>query len=135
MTPSLYSLVSITCVQCSRAQCQLQGWINHVRFADTWGLREHVFAGHPIPPRDVWRGSRKESSKGGGSVPRTPAGGAAGRRFRDQRDRVQSFDAGAERNTTRNPTPLRRESGTNLPREAQRALIRRLSHDPPRTTL
>ena len=29
----------------------VQGWINHVRFADTWGLREHVFAGHPIPPR------------------------------------------------------------------------------------
>ena len=31
----------------------VQGWINHVRFADTWGLREHVFAGHPIPPQDV----------------------------------------------------------------------------------
>ncbi len=30
----------------------VQGWINHVRFADTWGLREHVFGGHPIPPRD-----------------------------------------------------------------------------------
>lgn len=27
----------------------VQGWINHVRYADTWGLREHVFAGHPIP--------------------------------------------------------------------------------------
>lgn len=26
----------------------VQGWINHVRFADTWGLREHVFATHPI---------------------------------------------------------------------------------------
>lgn len=26
----------------------VQGWINHVRFADTWGLREHVFATRPI---------------------------------------------------------------------------------------
>lgn len=26
----------------------VQGWINHVRCADTWGLREHVFATHPI---------------------------------------------------------------------------------------
>jgi hypothetical protein len=26
----------------------VQGWINHVRFADTWGLRGHVFAQHPI---------------------------------------------------------------------------------------
>ncbi len=30
----------------------VQGWINHVRYADTWGLREHVFRTHPIrPPR------------------------------------------------------------------------------------
>jgi hypothetical protein len=28
-----------------------QGWINHVRFGDTWGLREHVFSTHPIPRR------------------------------------------------------------------------------------
>ncbi len=27
----------------------VQGWINHVRYADTWGLREQVFATHPIP--------------------------------------------------------------------------------------
>ena len=26
----------------------VRGWINHVRYADTWGLREHVFATHPI---------------------------------------------------------------------------------------
>ena len=31
----------------------VQGWINHVRYADTWGLRDHVFAAHPIP---VWDG-------------------------------------------------------------------------------
>ena len=29
----------------------VQGWINHVRYADTWGLREHVFEGHPVPLR------------------------------------------------------------------------------------
>jgi hypothetical protein len=28
----------------------VQGWINHVRFADTWGLREFVFGCHPIRP-------------------------------------------------------------------------------------
>lgn len=27
----------------------VQGWVNHVRFGDTWGLREHVFSRHPIP--------------------------------------------------------------------------------------
>lgn len=29
----------------------VQGWINHVRYADTWGLRGHVFSTHPIKPR------------------------------------------------------------------------------------
>lgn len=30
----------------------VQGWINHVRYADTWGLRGHIFEAHPIrPPR------------------------------------------------------------------------------------
>jgi hypothetical protein len=28
----------------------VHGWVNHVRYADTWGLREHVFATHPIRP-------------------------------------------------------------------------------------
>ena len=31
----------------------VKGWVNHVRFADTWGLREHIFAAHPIPRRLV----------------------------------------------------------------------------------
>lgn len=32
----------------------VQGWINHVRYADTWGLRSHVFNTHPIkPPNSV----------------------------------------------------------------------------------
>jgi hypothetical protein len=26
----------------------VQGWINHVRYADTWGLRGHIFDRHPI---------------------------------------------------------------------------------------
>jgi hypothetical protein len=26
----------------------VQGWINHVRYADSWGLREHIFDTHPI---------------------------------------------------------------------------------------
>jgi len=26
----------------------VQGWINHVRYADTWGLRGHIFDAHPI---------------------------------------------------------------------------------------
>lgn len=26
----------------------VQGWINHVRYADTWGLCEHLFRTHPI---------------------------------------------------------------------------------------
>lgn len=29
----------------------VQGWINHVRYADTWGLREHIFETHPIHTR------------------------------------------------------------------------------------
>ena len=31
----------------------VQGWINHVRYADSWGLREHVFATHPIRARST----------------------------------------------------------------------------------
>lgn len=36
----------------------VQGWVNHVRYADSWGLRRHVFAALPpiIPP------DRRESS-------------------------------------------------------------------------
>ena len=26
----------------------VQGWINHVQSADTWGLREHLFSTHPL---------------------------------------------------------------------------------------
>jgi hypothetical protein len=26
----------------------IKGWINHVRYGDTWGLRGHLFQTHPI---------------------------------------------------------------------------------------
>jgi retron-type reverse transcriptase len=49
----------------------VQGWINHVRYADTWGLRHHLFDSHPIklrpepekppPPRRVYLRRRKTS--------------------------------------------------------------------------
>ena len=26
----------------------VQGWINHVRYGDTWGLRAHLFRQHPV---------------------------------------------------------------------------------------
>lgn len=31
----------------------VQGWVNHVRYADTWGLRHHVFDTHPIRIRPL----------------------------------------------------------------------------------
>jgi hypothetical protein len=35
-------------VSFAELDASVQGWINHVRYADTWGLREHLFAAHPI---------------------------------------------------------------------------------------
>jgi retron-type reverse transcriptase len=32
-----------------RLNASVQGWINHVSYGDTWGLREALFAAHPIP--------------------------------------------------------------------------------------
>jgi hypothetical protein len=32
-----------------RLNASVQGWINHVGYGDTWGLREALFAAHPIP--------------------------------------------------------------------------------------
>ncbi|NJM41150.1 MAG: RNA-directed DNA polymerase [Anaerolineae bacterium] len=29
----------------------VQGWIAHVDYGDTWGLREHLFSVYPIPPK------------------------------------------------------------------------------------
>ena len=31
----------------------IQGWINHVRFADSWGLRRHVFSSFLLKPSDM----------------------------------------------------------------------------------
>ena len=43
----------------------VQGWINHVRYADTWGLRRHVFASHPIvPPTNPRKLTRLREGKG-----------------------------------------------------------------------
>lgn len=49
----------------------VQGWINHVRYADTWGLCGHLFDSHPIqlrpepetppPPRRIYLRRRKKS--------------------------------------------------------------------------
>ena len=33
----------------------VQGWISHVCYADTWGLRKHLFATHPIPAHNTGR--------------------------------------------------------------------------------
>jgi RNA-directed DNA polymerase len=32
-----------------RVDASVQGWINHVRYGDTWGLRRALFAANPIP--------------------------------------------------------------------------------------
>ncbi len=34
----------------AKFDADVQGWINHVRFADSWGLREHVL-GQPLQVR------------------------------------------------------------------------------------
>lgn len=43
----LYAAGAITFAE---LDASVQGWINHVRYADTWGLRRHIFDSHPIPP-------------------------------------------------------------------------------------
>lgn len=48
----------------------VQGWVNHVRYADTWGLREHVFASHPVlrtGPSPDPSPPRGEGSRAGGT--------------------------------------------------------------------
>ncbi len=51
----------------------VQGWTNHVRYADTWGLRGHIFGTHPIrlrpepepalPPRRVYRRRKNRQTR------------------------------------------------------------------------
>jgi RNA-directed DNA polymerase len=33
-----------------RLTASVQGWVNHVRYGDTWGLRQALFASLPVPP-------------------------------------------------------------------------------------
>ncbi len=51
----------------------VQGWINHVRYADTWGLREHLFSAHPLRRAGAANGLIAEARLGGGRLPRTPS--------------------------------------------------------------
>lgn len=41
----LYDMGDITFAELDAG---VQGWINHVRYSDTWGLRGHIFNAHPI---------------------------------------------------------------------------------------
>ena len=38
----------------------VKGWVNHVRYADTWGLRRHVFSGlrFRMTPKDALGAAR-----------------------------------------------------------------------------
>ncbi len=49
----------------------VQGWINHVRYGDTWGLRRRVFGGHPVPAATTTAG---QTERRDGSLVRTPGG-------------------------------------------------------------
>lgn len=44
-------------IEYERLHASVQGWINHVNYGDTWGLRQALFAAHPVPrapnPRSV----------------------------------------------------------------------------------
>jgi RNA-directed DNA polymerase len=46
-----------------RLDASVQGWINHVRYGDTWGLRKALFAAHPIPR--VESSGRRAPDRGG----------------------------------------------------------------------
>lgn len=68
----------------------VKGWINHVRHADTWGLRAHMFRTHPVPkvkrrnnPEVVFRLLSAAASRGGARRSRAPE-------FRAQRDTEHS---------------------------------------------
>ncbi len=41
----------------------VQGWVNHVRFADTWGLRRHVLGGFDLAPVPVPAADRPATPK------------------------------------------------------------------------
>ena len=37
----------------AQRDASVQGWINHVRFAYSWGLRRHLLARFPSKPGDI----------------------------------------------------------------------------------
>lgn len=38
-----------TClISFAELDASVKGWVNHVRYADTWGLRTHIFNAHPV---------------------------------------------------------------------------------------
>jgi hypothetical protein len=49
----------------------VQGWINYVRFADSWGLRRHVLKPIRIKPGDL----RQKNSRAAISEQQTSASG------------------------------------------------------------
>ncbi|MBN2472461.1 MAG: hypothetical protein JXN59_17170 [Anaerolineae bacterium] len=45
----LLDLYQAGAISFAELDASVQGWINHVRYANTWGLREHIFRSHPLP--------------------------------------------------------------------------------------
>lgn len=52
----------------AQLNARVKGWVNHVRYADTWGLRGHLFAGHPIPCRATEGAGAAGSARPGDST-------------------------------------------------------------------
>jgi hypothetical protein len=40
-------------IELDRVNVSVQGWLNHTRYGDTYGLRRALLAHHPIPVRAV----------------------------------------------------------------------------------
>lgn len=47
---ALYGAWQDGCISFGEFDARVQGWINHVRFADSWGLRRHVLEPFELPP-------------------------------------------------------------------------------------
>ena len=43
------SLFRAGAISFAELDASVQGWIAHVNFGDTWGLRRHIFAEHSVP--------------------------------------------------------------------------------------
>jgi len=46
------SLYRCGCISFAELDASVQGWVNHIRYGDTWGLRRTLFQVHPVttPP-------------------------------------------------------------------------------------